>query len=435
MAERCQARAATTRRAGASRRPRPGAQILDAAQRLFERTATRRRRWRRSRREAGVALKTVYVAFETKSGLLRALWHLLLRGDEDDAPVGERRWYREVLDEPDPERQLRLNARNSRRVKERVGRLLERDPRRRAGRPRHRRALGADPDATSTRTSARSSSARSRQAGAPRRPRRRRAAPTSSGRSTTRTCGSCSSASAAGRRSVTSSGSATRSASSCSASEAELAARDDDRGAADEHALDPLGAALGPRVERRGPADLGALRDLDLLAERDPAVAGEVDRRAGRRPIRSPGPRRRRAPARTCASSSRRPSRAKQLTPSRRRRARARRCRARAPRPPRAIRARRRRARGRCRSARPGAPSRATPSAASRSAARPRPAPSSGSAAPSSRRRSRAPSRSSSTGTTPAPVSSRITIFCSGPPSTNARRASDGRRTAARPPA
>ena len=32
----------------------------------------------------------------------------------------------------------------------------------------------------------------------------------------------------------------------------------------------------------------------------------------------------------------------------------------------------------------------------------------------------RGPSRSSSTGTTPEPVSSRITIFCSGPPSTNA---------------
>ena len=40
--------------------------------------------------EAGVALKTVYVAFETKSGVLRALWNLLLRGDEEDAPVAER---------------------------------------------------------------------------------------------------------------------------------------------------------------------------------------------------------------------------------------------------------------------------------------------------------------------------------------------------------
>jgi len=74
--------------------------------------------------EAGVALKTVYVAFETKSGVLRALWHLRLRGDEADVPVAGRDWYREVLGETDPERLLRLNARNSRRVKERAATLL-----------------------------------------------------------------------------------------------------------------------------------------------------------------------------------------------------------------------------------------------------------------------------------------------------------------------
>ena len=74
--------------------------------------------------EAGVALKTVYLAFETKSGVLRALWNLLLRGDDDEAPVASAAWYREVLEEPDPERQLRLTARNSRMVKERIGRIL-----------------------------------------------------------------------------------------------------------------------------------------------------------------------------------------------------------------------------------------------------------------------------------------------------------------------
>src|SRR4051794_16829724 len=75
--------------------------------------------------EARVALKTVYVALETKSGVLRALWNMLLRGADGQAPVAERAWYREVLDEPDPERQLRLNARNSRIVKLRIGALLE----------------------------------------------------------------------------------------------------------------------------------------------------------------------------------------------------------------------------------------------------------------------------------------------------------------------
>jgi AcrR family transcriptional regulator len=74
--------------------------------------------------EAGVALKTVYVVFETKSGLLRALWHLRLRGDEAEVPMGDRAWYREVLEEPDPVRAVRLTAHNSRLVKERAGGLL-----------------------------------------------------------------------------------------------------------------------------------------------------------------------------------------------------------------------------------------------------------------------------------------------------------------------
>src|SRR5262249_9230445 len=92
--------------------------ILDAAQRLFERQGYAATTMGAIAGEAGVALKTVYLAFETKSGLLRALWHVLLRGDEDAVPVGERDWYREVVDEPDPARRLRLNARNARRVKE-----------------------------------------------------------------------------------------------------------------------------------------------------------------------------------------------------------------------------------------------------------------------------------------------------------------------------
>jgi AcrR family transcriptional regulator len=99
-------------------------EILEAAQRLFERQGYAATTMAAIASEAGVALKTVYVAFETKSGLLRALWHLLLRGDEADAPVMERRWYRDVLEESDPERQLRRNAHNSRAVKTRAGALM-----------------------------------------------------------------------------------------------------------------------------------------------------------------------------------------------------------------------------------------------------------------------------------------------------------------------
>ena len=99
--------------------------ILDAAQRLFEERGYGATTMDAIAAEAGVALKTVYVAFETKSGLLRALWNHLLRGGRDEVPVAQQEWYREVLEEPDAERKLRLAARNSRVVKLRIAGVLE----------------------------------------------------------------------------------------------------------------------------------------------------------------------------------------------------------------------------------------------------------------------------------------------------------------------
>jgi AcrR family transcriptional regulator len=99
--------------------------ILEAAQRLFEQHGYAATTVEAIAGEAGVALKTVYVAFETKSGVLRAVWNHVLRGGRDDAPVAEQDWYQEVLDEPDAERQLRLDVRNSRVVKLRIAPLLE----------------------------------------------------------------------------------------------------------------------------------------------------------------------------------------------------------------------------------------------------------------------------------------------------------------------
>src|SRR5689334_21341233 len=101
------------------------AKLLDAARTLFERQGYAATTIAQIAAEAGVALKTVYVAFETKSGILRALWNRELRGDDDGTPVAEHAWYRQVLDEPDPEQQLRLNARNSRAGKERIGAVAD----------------------------------------------------------------------------------------------------------------------------------------------------------------------------------------------------------------------------------------------------------------------------------------------------------------------
>jgi AcrR family transcriptional regulator len=99
-------------------------QILEAAQRLFERAGWSATTMAAIAAEASVSLKTVYLAFESKSGVLRALWNLRLRGDDAEAPMGDRAWYRELLEERDPKRQVRLIAKNSRIVKERIGPLL-----------------------------------------------------------------------------------------------------------------------------------------------------------------------------------------------------------------------------------------------------------------------------------------------------------------------
>ena len=89
-------------------------QILDAAQELFEERGYVATSMAAIATEAGVASKTVYLAFETKSGVLRALWNLLLRGDEADIPVEERAWYRRVVEETNPNRLVRMAAHQSR---------------------------------------------------------------------------------------------------------------------------------------------------------------------------------------------------------------------------------------------------------------------------------------------------------------------------------
>ena len=100
------------------------AAILDAARELFERHGYPATTMEAIAAEAGVALKTVYLAFTTKAGLLRALWDLLLKGDGDVAPVAARPWYRAVIEERDPHTKLRLVAAGSVTVKQRIGGIL-----------------------------------------------------------------------------------------------------------------------------------------------------------------------------------------------------------------------------------------------------------------------------------------------------------------------
>jgi AcrR family transcriptional regulator len=74
--------------------------------------------------ESGVSAKTVYDAFSTKPGLLRGVWDLALKGDTDEAAIEARPWFRQVLDEPDPARMVKLIVRQSVTVKQRIGPVL-----------------------------------------------------------------------------------------------------------------------------------------------------------------------------------------------------------------------------------------------------------------------------------------------------------------------
>ena len=98
--------------------------ILDSAQRLFESDGYVATTMEAVAADADVALKTVYLAFTTKSGLLRSVWDRALKGDVDNAPVAARPWYQEVLDEPDPVTKLRRNAGYATTVKSRIGPML-----------------------------------------------------------------------------------------------------------------------------------------------------------------------------------------------------------------------------------------------------------------------------------------------------------------------
>jgi AcrR family transcriptional regulator len=100
------------------------ARILVAAGVVFAGSGYERARIEDIAVEAGVAYPTVYKAFGSKPALLTAAVAHAMSGGGDGA-LDTQAWFQEQLDEPDPERQLRLVARNARQLYERAGRLLE----------------------------------------------------------------------------------------------------------------------------------------------------------------------------------------------------------------------------------------------------------------------------------------------------------------------
>jgi AcrR family transcriptional regulator len=61
-------------------------------------------------REAGVAVETVYAAFRNKHTLLRQVWYVSFRGDEEDVRLWDRPEIRAVIAEPNLARRFEAQA-------------------------------------------------------------------------------------------------------------------------------------------------------------------------------------------------------------------------------------------------------------------------------------------------------------------------------------
>jgi AcrR family transcriptional regulator len=100
------------------------ARIVGAAGAVFESRGYEGARIEDIASEAGVAVPTVYKTFLNKRNLLNAAVDVAVTGGVEGQPERQA-WFREQLEEPVAERQLRLIARNARRMYDRAGRLLE----------------------------------------------------------------------------------------------------------------------------------------------------------------------------------------------------------------------------------------------------------------------------------------------------------------------
>ena len=99
--------------------------ILEAARRLFGAQGYTATTLPAIASEAGVSAPTVTAVFGTKGAMLEALTNLIVRGDDDAAPLTMRSWWQEMLEEPEPHRQLQLYASVTRRVQARSADLAQ----------------------------------------------------------------------------------------------------------------------------------------------------------------------------------------------------------------------------------------------------------------------------------------------------------------------
>lgn len=101
------------------------ARILDAAREVFERRGYGGARIEDIAASAGVAVPTVYKGFTNKRTLLTGVVERAMTGADYAGNIEEQDWWQEQLREPDPVRQLRMVARNARRIYDRAATVLE----------------------------------------------------------------------------------------------------------------------------------------------------------------------------------------------------------------------------------------------------------------------------------------------------------------------
>lgn len=99
--------------------------ILDAATRLFATQGYAASTLPAIASAAGVSAPTVTAVFGTKLALLDALIKESVRGDPDPRPLALRPWWRDMLNEPDPSRQLTLYAEHTQGIHERTSEIRE----------------------------------------------------------------------------------------------------------------------------------------------------------------------------------------------------------------------------------------------------------------------------------------------------------------------
>lgn len=99
--------------------------VLDAARELFVERGYVATTIDAIAARAAVSPETVYATFKNKRSLLSALLDVAMAGDDAPVPILERPWVKQLRDEADRPRRLRVLARNGRLILERTAPIYE----------------------------------------------------------------------------------------------------------------------------------------------------------------------------------------------------------------------------------------------------------------------------------------------------------------------